>query len=288
MRIERFALPHHWYRKVQRFLMTHEAHNNLMLGLAGILMNSPETYPEFYLSEVIDEDAKTVGAALMTMPHHLIIAHGTSQEALDLIATHTHRLYGTLPGVNSSRDLAEAFARKWTEVSGVPHRRLMQQRIFQIDKVSMPEGAAGSLRLAGSADIDLLAEWYAQFAIDATLPVPTPEQSRAWAEATAAAINRRAFLWIVDDKPVCLVGATGPTPNGIRIGPVYTPQDERRKGYGSACTAAVSQKMLDEGRRFCFLYTDIENPTSNKIYQNIGYRPIVDCDLYVFNASNPA
>ncbi|NOG50401.1 MAG: hypothetical protein HND48_13975 [Chloroflexi bacterium] len=120
--------------------MTHEAHNNLMLGLAGILMNSPETYPEFYLSEVIDEDAKTVGAALMTMPHHLIIAHGTSQEALDLIATHTHRLYGTLPGVNSSRDLAEAFARKWTEVSGVPHRRLMQQRIFQIDKVSMPEG----------------------------------------------------------------------------------------------------------------------------------------------------
>lgn len=85
-----------------------------------------------------------------------------------------------------------------------------------------------------------------------------------------------------------MVGATGPTPNGIRIGPVYTPQDERRKGYGSACTAAVSQKMLDEGRRFCFLYTDIENPTSNKIYQNIGYRPIVDCDLYVFNASNPA
>ncbi len=164
----------------------------------------------------------------------------------------------------------------------------MQQRIFQIERVSMPEGDAGALRAAEAGDADLLADWYQQFAVDAALPVPSPEQCRVWAQFAITGTNRRAFLWVVDDKPVCLVGAGGATPNGIRIGPVYTPESERRKGYGSACTAAVSQKMLDEGRRFCFLYTDLANPTSNKIYQAIGYRPIADADLYAFEPASPA
>ncbi len=68
----------------------------------------------------------------------------------------------------------------------------------------------------------------------------------------------------------------GETPNGIRIGPVYTPPADRGQGYASALVAAVSQAQLDAGRRFCFLYADLANPTSNKIYQAIGYRPVTD------------
>lgn len=288
MRIERFVLPHRWYRKVERFLMEHEAHNNLMLGLAGVLMNSPEHYPEFYLSEVVDDEGVTIGAALMTMPHNLIIAHGTSEDSLDLIASHTHRLYGSLPGVNSTRDISGAFARSWTSLTGAPHRLYFEQRIFKLERVSMPEGVAGAMRAVIESDLDLVADWYQQFAEDAGLPVPTPEQCRALAEGVVTGKDRRGFLWTVDDQPVCLVCAGGQTPNGVRIGPVFTPSAERRKGYGSACTAAVSQKMLDEGRRFCFLYTDTANPTSNKIYQQIGYRPIADAYVYLFDAGAPS
>jgi predicted GNAT family acetyltransferase len=79
-----------------------------------------------------------------------------------------------------------------------------------------------------------------------------------------------------------MVGSTGPTPNGIRIGPVYTPPELRGRGYASACTAAVSQLLLDEGRKFCFLYTDLANPTSNKIYQDIGYTAVCDADVIRF------
>ena len=50
----------------------------------------------------------------------------------------------------------------------------------------------------------------------------------------------------------------------------------RGRGYASNCVAALTQKMLDQGRKFCFLYTDLSNPTSNKIYQQIGYRPVCD------------
>jgi predicted GNAT family acetyltransferase len=74
----------------------------------------------------------------------------------------------------------------------------------------------------------------------------------------------------------------GPTPHGMRIGPVYTPPEHRRQGYASAATSAVSQHLLDGGRRFCFLYTDLANPTSNHIYQEIGFQSVCDVEVYRF------
>ena len=70
--------------------------------------------------------------------------------------------------------------------------------------------------------------------------------------------------------------------SGIRIGPVYTPPALRGRGYASACVARLSQDKLDEGRTFCFLYTDLSNPTSNHIYQEIGYEPVCDVADYRF------
>jgi predicted GNAT family acetyltransferase len=80
-----------------------------------------------------------------------------------------------------------------------------------------------------------------------------------------------------------MAGFGGRTPNGTRIGPVYTPPELRGRGYGSALTAAVTERLLGSGLRFCFLYTDLANPTSNSIYQRIGYRPVSDVDLWTFS-----
>ena len=85
----------------------------------------------------------------------------------------------------------------------------------------------------------------------------------------------RLFFW-KDPEPVSMAGSAGPTPSGIRISAVYTPPGLRGRGYASAAVAALSQKMLDGGRRFCFLFTDLANPTSNSIYQKIGYQPVCD------------
>jgi len=85
-----------------------------------------------------------------------------------------------------------------------------------------------------------------------------------------------------DNTPVSMAGASGPTPNGIRVGAVYTPPERRRRGYASGLVAALSQEQLDAGKRFCFLYTDLANPTSNKIYQDIGYEAVSDVDEYHF------
>jgi len=115
------------------------------------------------------------------------------------------------------------------------------------------------------------------------LPASHNPASRDTAEATATQWISGGGLWLwVDDGPVAMAGAVGRTPNGIRVGAVYTPPDRRRQGYASSLVAALSQAQLDAGRRFCFLYTDLANPTSNHIYGAIGYEPVCDVDEYRF------
>ena len=75
------------------------------------------------------------------------------------------------------------------------------------------------------------------------------------------------------------------TPNGIRIGPVYTPPEQRGNGYATALVAEQSAWLLAGGRRFCFLYTDLANPTSNAIYERIGYERVADAAAYIFGRS---
>jgi predicted GNAT family acetyltransferase len=90
------------------------------------------------------------------------------------------------------------------------------------------------------------------------------------------------FLWEVEGRPVCLVCYSSPTPNSLRIAPVYTPAEFRRRGYASACTAAVCRRILDSGKSFVTLFADLANPTSNHVYQQIGFKAVCDVDVYYF------
>ena len=129
-------------------------------------------------------------------------------------------------------------------------------------------------------DRPLLVEWVEAFAEEAVPDSPATASSDG--RHTAEGQGTGGFLLWDDDGIVSLAGWGGLTPNGVRIGPVYTPPEHRRRGYGSAVTAAASASQLADGRRFCFLYTDLANPTSNKIYMDIGYEPVCDSVDYAF------
>ena len=116
---------------------------------------------------------------------------------------------------------------------------------------------------------------------------PGRDQRRGDDRPPALVAVGRDPLWEDGGEPVSLAGWGGPTPNGIRIGPVYTPPELRGRGYATALTAELSQRLLDGrlfegGRRFCFLYTDLANPTSNAIYERIGYRRVAESAEIVF------
>jgi hypothetical protein len=90
-----------------------------------------------------------------------------------------------------------------------------------------------------------------------------------------------SYLW-EDPQPVSLACIARYTPHGAIVGPVYTPPEARGHGYASACVAALSQSLLDRGREFCALFTNMANPTSNHIYQEIGYQPCEEFAEYRF------
>jgi predicted GNAT family acetyltransferase len=134
------------------------------------------------------------------------------------------------------------------------------------------------MRLAVAEDRPLLLEWVDAFAREALHDGPEADRARHEGSVDSRLTGGDAgfAVWEVDGRPVSLVGFGGPTPNGIRIGPVYTPPEQRGHGYASILTAHVSQLQLDRGRRCCFLYTDLGNPSANAIYARIGYERVRD------------
>jgi predicted GNAT family acetyltransferase len=143
------------------------------------------------------------------------------------------------------------------------------------------------MRVPNPSDRELIANWIHAFMLEALEEDDRPGSEEA-ADRWIAGRGRSLYVWETDGALVSLTGITGQTPHGIRVGPVYTPPDLRGRGFASALVAEVSQAQLDSGRRFVFLFTDLANPTANRIYQAIGYEPVRDIDVYEYGDVEPA
>jgi predicted GNAT family acetyltransferase len=278
--IEHFGDAGAFLARVQPFLERNEAAHNLLLGLAGELAGNPHMFGESdpWLAAVADE-GQVLGAALRTPPQRLSISLIDALRrdvAVAALVDAVAAAYSELPGVSGPAESVAAFAERWQMLRGQPYHRAMALRIYQLTHVTPPQGVLGQLRQAGERDRLLLRGWIAAFQEDAFGVPPPAEQVGRAVTRWLTTPGRSAWLWEHDGQPVSMTGCAGPTPHGIRIGAVYTPPELRGRGYASACVAAASQRMLGSGRRFCFLFTDLANPTSNKIYQRIGYRPVCD------------
>ncbi len=264
--------------------MRDEAEHNLLLGIAYRLAASAEGYAQpIYLATVEDEYG-VAGCAFRTPSYKLGLTR-MPEEALPLLVEDVARVYDTLPAVLGPEPQVQRFAEGWSRKQGVPTRPGMRQRIYQLDRVTLPAPMPpGRLRAATPADADLTAQWIAGFNADTHMHGPDP---RAFAGERIA--HGALYFWD-DDGPASMAGWTARTPNGARVGYVYTPPARRGRGYASACVAALSRHLLGTGLAFCFLYTDLANPTSNRIYQRIGYRPVcdvMDYDFAVMPSKNP-
>ncbi|MBM2821765.1 MAG: hypothetical protein HW413_511 [Thermoleophilia bacterium] len=263
-------------------LLEDEARNNLILGIAGTLDQHPSVYREFRLWSVNDASGEVMGAALQTPPYNLVLGRPRDDDALVALANALSAQRVELPGVTGAVPEVDVFSKSWVARNGMGRQRRVAQRIYRLTELRPVVQARGHARTATDADRELLVGWVNAFVAEA-LPQGAPGGD---AERTVDARLRTGaggFTIWEDDGPVSLAGWGGRTPNGVRIGPVYTPPEHRRHGYGSAVTAAVTAAQLAAGRQFCFLYTDLANPTSNRIYVDIGYEPVCDAIDYAFD-----
>lgn len=230
-----------------------------------------DSFPDDALLLTVWNGGQPIGAALQTPPYPLV-CNGIPPTAIDHVAA---ELVGRreLSGVRGVRQSALAFAHAWQAGTGQTATVDTEERLYRLGTLRAPSGVRGVARLATADDRGLLVDWVERFIGEAFSRV-----SNDGGEFVDAAERKgdRFTLWTVDDEPVSMAMLRAPAAGVSRIGPVFTPTDRRGRGYGSAVTAAAADLAHRSGTADVVLFADLANPTSNGIYQRIGFEAVAD------------
>lgn len=250
------------------------ARHNLILGLLDVLQRRPDSYQGFALWAVRD-GGRVIGAAMQTPPYDLALAEPLDEAALAPLATAIVDAGIRLPGVVGGVSEAETFAAAWVALVGGGTQTITRQGIYELTAVLDRGDADGTARVATEADADLIADWNDAFMAEA-VPEFTGDRESLARRIRSRLEEGNYWLWETDGRPVAMTGTSPAPPDGTRVGPVYTLPEARGHGYGTAVVAHASGVALERGSRACYLHTDLANPTSNAMYQRIGYERVCD------------
>jgi len=271
-----------FWREVAEPLSARQVANNVFVGVANRMRRA--TAPD-HLRFGVFEDGRLVLGALRTPPFRLNLADlGDGERAVGGLAAGLVERDIRLPGVFGHDRLADGFADAWCAITGQkrnetnPHGR--RQNLYQIERVKPPR-VAGRMRPARPDERGLLVEWEMGFAHDAGLGANEREPAFVARVVDETLAESGFALWEGGGKPVATARLRRIASIGARLSGVYTPPELRGHGYASALTAALSQKVLDEGL-WCCLFADAANPLTNRIYQRIGYVKLAACADILF------
>lgn len=288
MRVTVHSEPRSFAELVCPLLLRDEARHCLGLGILDTLMTQPERYEGSQLF-AIDGPNGLEGVAWRTPPYPLGLSAMPGAAVCALVdyltASASGPCRGTsaegITGVTGARPEVDQFLERWLARHGRPPAHRIDQRIYRLERLLGKGQAPGAMRTATLLDTELVMAWSGAFMRDCGLGGDGEELRRAVSVMLA---RGQRVLWEHDGAAVAMAGFGGKTPNGVRISYVYTPPALRGRGYASALVAALSAQLLAAGNRWCFLYTDVANPTSNGIYRRIGYEPVCDAAHYTFAA----
>jgi predicted GNAT family acetyltransferase len=275
MKVRFFDNAEDMLKRADAFLLRREAENNLLLGITGRMKRLNE---EPNLLCVVEEGGEAVMAAAQAKKWNAVVTRGSAR-AIDLMV---HEILAKpqaaeVPGVTGPAETAAAFANAWRATTGVSFTQHTWLRIYETRDLIPPRPVPGAMSPATRDDLDLITDWMIEFSKQ------LGDQNPVHRDEVQERFNAgHYFLWRDRGAVVSIAGWAGPTPSGVRINSVYTPPQFRNHGYASANVAALTQHLLDGDRKLVFLFTDLKNPTSNSIYQTIGFRPVCDFNDYRF------
>ncbi len=228
------------------------------------------------------ERAGEVRATFYRIPSGLLSLTPLTPEHADTLAARLADLGHDLPGVSAEHNTATAFAEAWQQYTGAtPTLREHRVRLYRLGTLTPPKPSPeGRGRVAGEQDREQLMLWCREFA--AAVGEVVSIDAGSWA-ATRFADKRYTFWETPDGTPVSMAGVTPMVAGQIRVDPVYTPAHLRGRGYAGAVTVEVSRAALAAGATEVVLFADVANPTSNALYQRIGYLPVTEFAAYDFS-----
>ena len=256
------------------FLCTDPVQHNLILTL----LEQRQVRPEPGQYGWVTHDGDVVGVSFRSPLIFHAAVTPMPADAVEVLASELASVDPALPGVAGDAATAARFAGRWAELLKVPAAPAEGQRLYELRSLRPPTGVDGHARVAVAADLDRIIEWAAGFEQDTGSHVPSPDM--------LAQRVTDGLIWLWEHgEPVSMAGYTRAIGGVSRIGHVYTPPDQRGRGYAAACTAATSQVAFDAGADRCVLYTQLENPVSNAIYRRLGYEPVGEQLRYAFTLS---
>jgi RimJ/RimL family protein N-acetyltransferase len=218
-------------------------------------------------------DSPPTGIFVHSLGWPVVLSSMTEAAATGLAVT-LHQLGRVVTGVNGAPAAAGAFAAQWCQAAGpaAVSRVFQRQRLFRLGELTPPPPPPGRARVATTGDREQLIQWADAFRLEADEGGHPP--------IAAVVDNRLAYggqlVWEAGGQLVSTAARTPVVGGMARIAPVYTPPGQRGHGYGGAVTVATSQAAREAGAREVVLFTDLANPTSNALYQRLGYRPVSD------------
>lgn len=269
--------PHLFRIKCQKIYDDHQPEYSLIDGMLSAAQNGR------LKNSVTMIECKLFGktiAIAMQAGLHLMVTSEVNRFA-KLIAEYFIENEISVPGVIGPETASYEFAKMYCDLKKCKMKLAMNQRLYELKKVIWPTTISGEFRLMNDKDISEIEKWTESYFLE-TIPweLPTKEEIR---QMTLARVPREmTYVWIDKGTLVSMANLARATETNITVNGVYTPPQFRRKGYAAALVAAVSNEGLKKGKKSCVLYTDLSNPTSNSIYQKIGYRPVADSKNYIF------
>ncbi|MCL2840276.1 MAG: GNAT family N-acetyltransferase [Defluviitaleaceae bacterium] len=270
-----------FYKDTYNILMGHEVENliplgNLIIGNEGKDKTGWRD-PANWLMATVTEAREIKLTAIMTPPFGITLYETDNVHnpaALECLVKGLLDTKISVPRVMTNKSLAENFTKLYTKATGQNHEIYMRQRVFKLSKVNPQISTHGTMRLVRPSDMTFFPYWV-EHAMniftgrDIVIPDTTTDYDYR--------IDKKLYYILEDDGvPVTMACITREMQNIAGVGMVYTPPYFRSKGYASSCVAQLSQLILDRGFKYCVLYTDLTNPTSNSIYQKIGYEAVCD------------
>lgn len=261
--------------RVSAYLALHEAENNLPLAVVHDLADDRYDTAELLLA--VDASGTPRAALVWTPPFNVLLSFGNERPFRQRLLADLVERGLVPPGVTGPEPDAGLDASWLATRTGRVARLQMRQGVYRLKRVTAKQRGNGAMRDLRPEDAATFVPWLAAFNDELGLTMQTAEQQ--WRRFIDLP-GRRLVVLEVNSQAVCLVGVSGATPNGRRIGPVYTPPQHRQRGHAEALVALVCEQLLAAGKQFCFLFTDLDYAASNSVYRKVGFELVLESAEY--------
>ena len=282
-KITSFNTAAEFLEHAQADLEADEAENSLILGVCLRLKNQTLPPANRICLKTIEDEHGLALAAMMDPPHNLLInGHPFDLDcSMGILVGELKSEEWAVPDILAPAPIARMFAEKWVEKSNIAFHLSGHQHLFELRQPPMPASSGQAhLRPANPQELDLIASWFYGLTLEI---YKSADEAEARHTAEQRIRDGDVFVWEDGGQPVSMAMKNRPTRRSIAISSVYTPPEQRGKGYATACVGELSRQLLHSGWEFCTLFVDVNNLPAYRAYQKIGYRLVSDYEDYCFD-----